>query len=68
MDDVNMIYSEERETYNVFVNGEWYYEGNYEQCCDVADSFYYADDEYYGDNGDEGYRPEEEYEYDESNY
>ena len=63
MDDVNMIYSEERETYNVFVNDEWYYEGNYEQCCDVADSFYYADDDYYGDDGDADYRPEEEYEY-----
>ena len=63
MNYVIITYSEERETYNVFVDGEWYYEGDYEQCCSVADSFYYVEDEYYGDNGDEDYRPEEEYEY-----
>lgn len=27
-----LIYSEERGTWNLFVNGEWYYEGTYEQC------------------------------------
>lgn len=62
--NVNMIWSEERGTWNVFVNGEWYYEGNYEEACNVADSFYFDNnDEYYGDNGDENYYPEEEYDY-----
>ena len=56
--DIRMIWSEERDTWNVFVNGEWYYEGNYEEACSVADSFYFPDDdEYYGDNGDEDYEP-----------
>lgn len=27
-----MVYSEERGTWNLFVNGEWYYEGTYEEC------------------------------------
>lgn len=26
-----MIFSEERQTWNLFVDGEWYYEGTYEQ-------------------------------------
>lgn len=26
-----MIYNEERETWNLFVDGEWYAEGTYEQ-------------------------------------
>ncbi len=64
MDDVRMEYSQLRGTWNVFVNGEWYFEGDYEQACSVADSFYFPDDdEYYGDNGDENYYPEEEYDY-----
>lgn len=58
MDDVRLEYSQLRDTWNVFVNGEWYFEGNYEQACNVADSFYFDDgEEYYGDNGDEGYEP-----------
>ena len=28
----DLIYSEERGTWNLFVNGEWYYEGDYETC------------------------------------
>jgi hypothetical protein len=27
-----MIYSKERGTWNLFVNGEWFLEGTYEQC------------------------------------
>ena len=27
-----MVYSEERGTWNLFVDGEWYLEGTYEQC------------------------------------
>ena len=27
-----MIYSEERGTWNLIVNGEWYFEGTWEQC------------------------------------
>lgn len=62
MNDVNTVCSEERGTWNVFVNGEWYYEGDYEQACSVADSFYFDDDDtYYGDDGDANYRPEEEW-------
>ena len=30
-----MFYSEERETWNLFVDGEWYLEGTYEQCEDA---------------------------------
>lgn len=30
--DQRMEYSESRGTWNLFVNGEWYLEGTYEQC------------------------------------
>ena len=30
-----LIYSEERGTWNLIVNGEWYFEGEYEQCCEM---------------------------------
>ena len=30
-----ITYNEERNTYNLFVDGEWYYEGTYEQCSDM---------------------------------
>ena len=45
MDDVRMVYSEERNTWNVVVNGEWYFEGNYEQAENVFNSFFVNDDE-----------------------
>ena len=53
-----LIYSEERGTWNLFVNGEWYFEGEYEQCADMMwnnaaddneDDFY----DYYDDYPDE---------------
>lgn len=44
-----LIYSEERGTWNLFVNGEWYMEGTYEECNDtmINNSIYYnrCDDE-----------------------
>ena len=30
-----IVYSEERGTWNLIVNGEWYFEGTYEQCSDM---------------------------------
>ena len=44
MDDVRMIYSEERGTWNVFCNGEWYYEDeNYERAEAIFNSFFWED-------------------------
>ena len=53
MSNVNMIYSEERKTWNVFVDNEWYFEGTYEE----ADRVYMncicpENDEYYEDEPD----------------
>ena len=31
----DIIYSETRGTWNLFVDNEWYYEGDYETCCDM---------------------------------
>lgn len=31
MANLEMVYSEERKTWNLFVDGEWYAEGTYEQ-------------------------------------
>lgn len=52
MDDVRLVYNEERETWNVFIGAEWYYESkDYEQ----ADTVYMSlicpddDDDYYGE-------------------
>ena len=39
-----LIYSESRGTWNLFVNGEWYLEGTYEQCEEAM--FNNACDEY----------------------
>ena len=48
-----LIYSEERKTWNLFVNGEWYFEGDYEQCADMMWNNAVDDsDDYYGDDGD----------------
>lgn len=52
-------YSEERGTWNLFVNGEWYYEGDYETGSDMMVNNqvdYYEEDSY-----DEPYPYEEEY-------
>lgn len=51
--NVTMEYSEERGTWNVIADGEWYFEGTYEQCCEVMDNMLCEEDEYY----------EEEYDY-----
>ena len=29
--EIKLIYSEERDTWNVFIGAEWYFEGDYEQ-------------------------------------
>lgn len=39
MNDVTMEFSEARGTWSVFVNGEWYFEGDFERCCDIVNSF-----------------------------
>lgn len=44
-----MVYSEERGTWNLIVNGEWYMEGTYEQCSDAMftnDCGFYEDQVY----------------------
>lgn len=28
-------YNEDRKTWNLYVNGEWYYEGTYEECQEI---------------------------------
>ena len=58
--DTEIIYSKERGTWNVFHNGEWYYESeNYEQANEVYSYLICPiEDDYYGDDGDE-----EEYDY-----
>lgn len=49
-----LIYSEERKTWNLFVDNEWYYEGTYEQCADMMWNNDVDDnDDYYGDDGDD---------------
>ena len=61
MGDTEIIYSNERETWNVFHNGEWYYEDkDYEKANEVYGYLVCPIDieDYYGDNGDE-----EEYDY-----
>ena len=65
MPDVNLVYSDERETWNVIVDGEWYYESDdYYQAERCADSFLfgvdeYGEGEYYGDCGDDDWNPAE---------
>jgi len=56
--DQRMEYSEERGTWNLFVNNEWYLEGTYEQCEEAM--FNNARD--YNEEYDEEPYPYEEYE------
>ena len=42
--DVTMEYSEVRGTWNVIADHEWYFEGTYEQCCDVVNNLLCAED------------------------
>ena len=54
-DRPQLIQNKETGTWNVIVNGEWYYEGNYEQAERVFNSFFYEDDEeYYEEDYDYG--------------
>lgn len=44
MDDVRLIYSDSRDSWNVIVNAEWYYESkDYEKALDVFNSFFFDD-------------------------
>lgn len=66
MHDVNMEYSESRGTWNVFVDGEWYLEGTYEQCDKCVETFWLCDDdepEYYEsyDAPEDYYESDDEY-------
>ena len=46
MNEVRLEYNEARGTWNVFVNGEWYFEtNNYEQAEEVWTSFFWNDDD-----------------------
>ena len=48
MNDVRMIYSKERGTWNVFIGAEWYYESkDYEQAEKVFESFFWPEDDDY---------------------
>lgn len=45
MDEVTMVYSEERGTWNVFVNNEWYYEdARYDRAEAIFNSFFWRDE------------------------
>lgn len=50
----DMVYSEERGTWNLIVNGEWYLEGTYEQCEEAM--FNNAVDDYYEEECCLGYK------------
>ena len=48
MDDVRLVHSPSRGTWNVIVNGEWYYEStNYEQAENVFNSFFWEEEPEY---------------------
>lgn len=64
--DVSIEYSESRGTWNVFANGEWYYESaNYEQAENVFNSFFWVEEDEPDESYDEPYEYEE-YEYEET--
>lgn len=52
MSNIEIVYNEQRNTWNVYVDGEWYFEGNYEQATDLVNRLYASDDEYYEDEPD----------------
>lgn len=56
-------YSEERGTWNLFVNGEWYLEGTYEQCEDAMFNNACDDDEYEEYEEDYEITPEDLHDY-----
>lgn len=35
---MEMIYSESRGTWNLFNEAEWYFEGTFEQCCEMMEN------------------------------
>ena len=65
MHDVTMVFSESRGTWNVIADGEWYFEGTYDQCCKIMDSFYEDENEQYEDSCEDDI-PDEYDEYEEA--
>ena len=54
MDDVRLVYSDERGTWNVIVNGEWYFEHqSYEVAENVFNSFFFHDEPEYEEEYEE---------------
>lgn len=48
MNEVIMVYNEERGTWNVYNGAEWYYESeDYDKAEQVFDSFFWQDEEEY---------------------
>ncbi len=45
MPDVKFFYDEERDSWNVVVDGEWYFEGTYEQAEKIAETFWFSDED-----------------------
>lgn len=45
MNNIDIVYNEQRNTWNVYVDGEWYFEGNYEDATDLVNNLYAADDD-----------------------
>lgn len=41
---IEIYYNEDRKTWNVYVNGEWYFEGNYEQATEIVNNLYASED------------------------
>ena len=46
MHNVEIFYSEECEAWELVVDGEWYFEGNYEQINQMAETFWFNEDDY----------------------
>ena len=68
--NVDLVYSEARDSWNVIVDGEWYFEGTYEQAEKCAETFWFGDDEEdtdvdWFDGVDESMYEDEDYDFDE---
>ena len=45
MYEIEIVYSEDRGTWNLFVDNEWYYEGTEDQVLQMAEIFWFSDEE-----------------------
>lgn len=52
MGGVKMVWSESRGTWNVFLDAEWYFEGTFEQCCDIVNMFNCPEEPEYNESGE----------------